>query len=166
MSEGIGILAVQAPYPTLYQFTEGQNLRHRTLADIHWEEHGFLDNLPQTHAVSLRRLDNLSHRCVADTSGGIVDDTLKSLLIVGIRNQSEIGNHVLDFLTLVETQSAIVAIRDVFFSHLFLKTATLCIRAIENGKVTPVTVILPTYSLDVLADDHRLLLVRIGRLQL
>ena len=166
MAQRIDIFRRHAVYPTLDQLSESLNLRHRTLADIHREQHRLLDHLPQAYAVGLSRLDNLPHRCIADTTRRIIDDTLEGLLIIRIRNQSEIRNHILDLLALIEAQSAIDAIRDIILSHLFLKGSALRVRTIENGKVGPITMILPPEALDVLTHDHRLLLIAIGRLQL
>ena len=166
VAQRIGILRIDAPYPALDELAERLNLRHRALAHIHGEQHGFLDHLPEAHPIGLRRLDNLTDGGVADTARRIVDDALEGLFIVGVGNQPEVGNHVLDLLALVETQSAVDAIRDIVPAHLLLKRPALRVRAVEDGKVTPIAVILLPQPFDVLRHDHRLLLVRIGRLQL
>ena len=166
MSQRVGILCGHATYPTLNQFTEVLYLRHRALAHLHGEQHGLLDHLPQTDAVGLGCLYDLAHRRVADASRRIVDDTLEGLLVVGIGNQTEVGNHVLDLLTLIEAQSAIDTVRDIVLEHLLLERPALRVGAIEDGKVTPVSVILPAQPFDVLTHDDGLLLVAVGRLQL
>ena len=166
MSERVGILCVHAPYPTLNELAEVLNLRHRAFAHLHRKQYRFLDYLPQAHAVCLCCLDNLADGGVADASGRIIDDALESLLIVRIGNQPEIGNYILDLLTLIEAQSAIDTIRDIVLPQLFLKTTALRVRAIQDGKVAPITMILPTQPLDILRYDHRFLAVRVGRLQL
>ena len=125
-----------------------------------------MGNNTGAHPIGLRRLDNLTDGGVADTARRIVDDALEGLFVVGVGNQPEVGNHVLDLLALVETQAAVDAIRDIVPTHLLLKRAALRVRAVEDGKVAPVAVILLPQPLDVLRHDHRLLLVRIGWLQL
>ena len=125
MTQRIGIFRVHTTYPTLYQLTESLNLRHRTLAHIHRKEYRLLNDLPQTDAISLSRLDNLTYRRITDTTSRIINDTLKSLFVVRIGYQSEIGYHVFYLLTLIEAQSPINAIRDIILAHLFLKAAAL-----------------------------------------
>ena len=157
MAQGVSILRRHTCNPALYQLAEGLYLRHRALAHIHREEHGLFDHLPETHAIGLRRLYNLAHRRITDTSRGIVHYAFESFLIIRIRNQAEIGNHILNLLALVEAQSTIDAIRYIVLAHLLLKASALRIRAIQYGKVTPVAILLSSKSFDVLRHDHRLL---------
>ena len=164
MPQRIGILCIQTAYPSFYQHPEILQFRHRTLAHIHGEETWFLDDLPKANAIGLCSLNHLTNRRVANTSGWIVDDALEGLLIVRVGNQTEIGYHILDFLSLIERKTAIDTVRNIVFPHLFLKRTALGVSAIENGKVTPVAVILPSESLDILRYDHCLFLIRVGRL--
>ena len=111
------------------------------------------------------RLHDLTHRRVADTSCRIVDDAAQRLLVVGICHNAEVGYHVLDFLALIEAQTAIDAVRNTVFAHLFLKGTALRVGTIEDGKVGEFSMLLPTNALNVVADNHSLLLVAIGRFQ-
>ena len=166
VSQCVGIFSRNATYPTLNQFTKVLYLRHRALAHLHGEQHRLLDHLPQTDAVGLCRLDNLTNSRISDASCRIVDDTLEGLLVVRIGYQTEVGYHVLDLLTLIEAQSAIDTVRDIVLEHLFLKRTALRVGAIQDGEVAPVGMLLPAQPLDVLTHDDGLLLVAVGRLQL
>ena len=109
-------------------------------------------------------VSNLQHRSSPYSSCRIVDDTLDSLFIIRIRHQPEIGYDVLDFLALVETQSAIDAIRNTLLSELLLEAAALGIGTVENGKITILAAILAPDTLHVLRNNHRLFLVAVSRL--
>ena len=122
-------------------------------------------HLPQADVMQIGCFHYLTHRCVTNTSCRIVDDASQCLFVIGISHYTEVGNHVLNLLALIEAQSTIDAIRNTILAHLFLKRTTLCIGAIENGKVTIFTLLLSANSLDVVANNHRLLLVAIGRFQ-
>ena len=130
MAQRIDILGVHSSDPALNEFAEGMELGHRAFADVHGEQHGLLDHLPEADAISLRRLNDLRHSCIADASCGIVDDALEGLFVVRVGHQTEIGNHILDLLALVETQAAVDAIRNVIPTHLLLKATALRVRAV------------------------------------
>ena len=166
MSKGVGIFSVQSCNPTLYQFTEVLQLGHRSLADIHWKEYRLFYNLPETNAIGLSRLYNLTDSGITNTSCRIVHNALKGFLIIGIGNQTEIGNHIFDLLTLIETQSTIDTIRNIILTHLFLERTALGIGAVKNGEITPGAMILTTDALDILCHNDGFLFIRIGRLQL
>ena len=51
-------------------------------------------------------------------------------------------------------------------AHLLLEATALRVRAIQNGEIAPVAMVLPPQPFDVLRHDHRLLLVTVGWLQL
>ena len=120
-------------------------------------------HLPETHLVLMRTVSNLHHRCCADTASRIVDDTLDGFLIIRIGHQSEISDNILDFLALIETQSAIDAIRNALFSELLLKAAALGVGTIQNGEIMIFAIILTLDALDVLSHDYRLFLVAVSR---
>ena len=109
-------------------------------------------------------VSNLQHRSSTDSTSRIVDDTLDSLFIIRIRHQTEICNNILNFLALVETQSAINAIRNTLLSELLLEATTLGIGTIENGKITILAAILAPDTLHVLRHNRRLFLVAVSRL--
>ena len=109
-------------------------------------------------------VSNLQHRSSTDSTSRIVDDTLDSLFIIRIRHQTEISNNILNFLALVETQSAIDAIRNTLLSELLLEAAALGIGTVENGKITILASILAPDTLHILRHNHRLFLVAVSRL--
>ena len=122
------------------------------------------DYLPETHLVLMGTVSNLHHRSSTDSTSRIVDDTLDSLFIIRIRHQTEISNNILNFLALVETQSAIDAIRNTLLSKLLLEAAALGIGTVENGKITILASILAPDTLHILRHNHRLFLVAVSRL--
>ena len=63
---------------------------------------GMADHLPEAHAVLRGAVDEALQRRVADAAGGIVDDAAQGLAVVGIDDQAEVGQDVLDLLALVE----------------------------------------------------------------
>ena len=166
MSQRVGILSVQSSYPSFDKLPEALQLCHRSLAHIHREEHWLLYHLPQTYSIHLSCLGNLTYGSVTDTSGRIVDYSFECFFVVGVSHQSEIGYHVFYLLTLIEAQTSVDTIWDIILTHLFLKASALGVGAIQDSEVTPVAVVFPTQSLNVLSHYHRLFLVRIGRLQL
>ena len=146
------------------QQSEGFQLVHRTLVYRQSIPLRGTDYLPETHLVLMGTVSNLQHRSSPYSTSRIVDDTLDSLFIIRIRHQTEIGYDVLNFLALVETQSAINAIRNTLLSELLLEAAALGIGAVENGKITILAAILAPDTLHVLRHNRRLFLVAVSRL--
>ena len=146
------------------QQSEGFQLVHRTLVNRQSISLRGTDYLPETHLVLMGTVSNLQHRSSTYSTCRIVDDTLDSLFIIRIRHQTEICNNILNFLTLVETQSAINAIRNTLLSELLLEAAALGIGAVENGKITILAAILAPDTLHVLRYNRRLFLVAVSRL--
>ena len=146
------------------QQSEGFQLVHRTLGNRQSIPLRSTDYLPETHLVLMGTVSNLQHRSSPYSSCRIVDDTPDSLFIIRIRHQTEIGYDVLDFLTLVETQSAIDAIRNTLLSELLLEAAALGIGAVENSKVIILATILALDTLHILRHNRRLFLVAVSRL--
>ena len=166
MTKCVSILSLNAFNPALNQLAEGLNLSHRALANLHGEEHRFFDDLPQANAILLGCLYDFANGCIANTTRGIVDDALKSLFVVRVGYQAEVCNHILYLLALIETQSAIDAIRNAILTHLFLKASALRVGTIKYGEVAPVAAVLTLQSLDVLRHNQRLLAIAISRLKL
>ena len=146
------------------QQSEGFQLVHRTLVNRQSISLRGTDYLPETHLVLMGTVSNLQHRSSPYSSCRIVDDTLDSLFIIRIRHQTEICNNILNFLALVETQSAINAIRNTLLSELLLEAAALGIGTVENGKVIILATILALDTLHILRHNHRLFLVAVSRL--
>ena len=138
--------------------------RLRTLVDIQSVMLHITYHLPETRPVLMGTIGNLHHGSSTDATSRIIDDTLESLLIVRIGNETEIGDDILDFLTLIETQSTINTIWDTLLSEFLLEAAALGIGTIENGKLIISTIILSLDALDILRHYQSLLLVAVGRL--
>ena len=119
-------------------------------------------HLPEAHMVLVGTVCQLHDSCGTDATSRIVDDALDGLLIVGVSHHSEVCDDVLDFLALIETQSAINAIRNALLSEFLLEATALRIGTIEDGKILIFIVFLTLDALDVLSHDDRLLLVAIG----
>ena len=111
------------------------------------------------------RRANLLHGGVADAACRIVDDALHSLLVVGVAHQPEVGDDVLDFLALIEAQTAVDAVGNALSAHLLLEGAALRIGAVEDGEVAILAVLPAPDGLDVLANDGCLFLVGVCPLQ-
>ena len=165
MTQLVGILSVCTLPPAVHQQPESIQLRQRAFRQLQVENHGLCYHAPQTDAVQVSRLHNLSHRRIADATCRIVDDTSECLLVIGVGYHTEVGYHIFDFLTLVEAQPAVNTIRYAVLAHLFLERTALCIGAIQDGEVAVFAAVLPLQPLDVVAHNHRLLTVTIGRLQ-
>ena len=105
---------------------------------------------------------NLAKSRIANASCRIVDNTTQSLLIVGVDNDTIISHNILDFFALIETQSAIDAIWDIIFQHLFLKGTTLRIGTIEYCKIAITSIFRLSDTSDIITYDNSLLLVTIG----
>ena len=138
--------------------------RLRTLVDIQSVMFYIPYHLPETHLILMGTIGNLHHGSSTDATSRIIDDTLESLLIVRVGNKAEIGDDILDFLTLIETQSTINTIWNALLSEFLLEAAALGIGTIENGKLIVSAIILPLDALDILRHYQCLLLVAVGRL--
>ena len=114
---------------------------------------GRRNDFPQTDLLTAGAIYHLIDSSSSNTASRIIDDTLESLLIIRISHQTEISNDILDFLSLVETQSTINPVRDTLLAEFFLKTTALRIRTVKDGKITILAVIHTLEPLDVLADD-------------
>ena len=165
MTQRKGILRLGPLHPSFHQLAEGIQLVERSLVDVQLEHGRLSDDGPQAHAMQVGSIHNLAYRRIADASCRIVDDALQRLLVIRIGHQPEVGDDVLDFLALVEAQSAVDAVGNVLLAHVFLKRAALRIGAVEYGKVAVRTAFLPHDAPDVVTHYLRLLLVAVGRLQ-
>ena len=127
--------------------------------------YGVADNLPKTDTLTLCRFSYFCYRCLSYTPCRVIYDTFYCLLVVRVCHNTEVSNYVLYLLSLVEAQSAVNPVWYSLLAHQLLKGAALRIGAIENGKVRPLTTVIPLYSFYVAAYNVRLLLVAIRHLQ-
>ena len=164
-TDGVGIFRLSQSDKLTDQVTELQEPGGCPLVHVQAVLDGVAHNAPQAHPVIHGCLSHFLHRRIADSTGGIVDDAPDGLLVVGVDNDAEIGNDVLDFLALVEAEAAVDAIRDVLLAEGLLEATALGVGAVENGEVAILALVLTADALDVLAHDDGLLLVAIGLLQ-
>ena len=115
--------------------------------------------VPDTDTLVVSRLYQFAYGSVTYASCRIIDGTLESLLIVGISHETHIGHDILYLLALIETQSAIDAIRHTVLEHLFLEGTALRIGAVEDSKIGVLHAEVLHLALDVTTHVHRLLTV-------
>ena len=84
--------------------------------------------------VRCRRHD-LAHGGVANATCGVVDDALEGLLVVRVYGQSEVRNHILHLLALVERESTIDAVGNAILAQRLLEDTRLSVGAVEDGTV-------------------------------
>ena len=148
-----------------YHLAECLQLSQRRLTDVQGEQHRLADDLPQAYSIVGRRLYHFIKRRLPYATRRIVDNTLEGLLVIRVGNKTKVGYHILDFLTLIERQSTVDTVGNAVLTHLLLKTPTLRVRAVQDGKVRIAAAVLTPDTLDVLADDNSLFLVTICRFQ-
>ena len=95
-----------------------------------WSRH----HSPETAPVGGSTVRDSRQRGAPYATCRVVDDAPNGLVIIRVDHHSEIGYDVLYLLTLVETQSAIYAIRYSTPAHLLLQHAALHVSAVEYGK--------------------------------
>ena len=123
---------------------------------------GMADHLPEAHAVLRGAVDEALQRRVADAADGIVDDAAQGLAVVGIDDQAEVGQDVLDLLALVEGQSAVYYIRYGPLAQFVLETAALGVGAVEDGEGVILAAVLALDAVYLLGYHHGLLLVAVA----
>ena len=165
MSQYVGILLVDSLFPSVNKRLERFQFGLRTLCQLEPKDNRLCDDCPKRDIMQIGCFHYLTDSRVTNTSCGIVDDATQRLLIIRISHYTEIGYDILDFLTLIEGQSAVNAVWYSILTHLFLKRTALRIRTIKDGKVTIFCSLLSADTLNVVTYDDGLLLVAIGRLQ-
>ena len=123
--------------------------------------------------IHLRRLHYAQHRytlaqsClthprnarIAYAAFGYVHYSLQRLIVAAVCRQTEVCNGILYFLALIERHSAINAVRDTEFAHLFLKVSALCVRAVQDGYLFIVAMVELMHTQDLLGNSCTLLAV-------
>ena len=119
--------------------------------------------LPQAGAPLLRRFLQLLDAPVADAARGEIDHPQQRAVVLGIRDQSQVGERVLDLLAFEEAQSAIDPVADSGIEQRVLQHPRLRVRAIQQRHVGQAH----AFALEVLhlVDDERGLLHVRGRLE-
>ena len=148
-----GIHARRLLHKTADHQPETLQLGKRSLVDSQTIMLGRGNNLPEAHMIVERTGSNLCHGRIADSTCRIVDDTLESLLVVGIRHETEVSDDILDLLALEEAESTINAIRNALFSELFLEASALGISTVEDGEIAVLAIVLTLDALDLATHD-------------
>ena len=165
MSQHISILLFDSLFPSINKCLETFQFCLRTLCQLESKYNRLSDDCPKRNVMQIGCFHYLTDSRVTKTSCGVVDDSTQRLLIIRISHYTEIGYDILDFLTLIEGQSAVNAVWYSILAHLLLKRTALRIRTIKDGKVTILSTLLSSDTLNVVAYDDSLLLVAIGGLQ-
>ena len=93
----------------------------------------------------------LLHRCLTDAALGHVDDAFEGQVIIGLTHQTQVGNGVADFPTLIETRPAKDLVGQPDVDHPFFDRAHHRRRAHEDGKILVVPA-LTMQTLDFVSD--------------
>ena len=89
-----------------------------------------LQDLPDRCIPGVRQQDQFIHGRLANSTSRIIDDPLQRFFVAGIDHQPQIGNQVLHFFALIETDAAIDRVRNAHPTKRLFKRSTLCIGAI------------------------------------
>ena len=142
-TEFVSILFGNALYKSGYQVAKALQLARCPFVDIHSISQWFAEYGPQAYIVVSGGGSDFAYRRIAYSACRIVDDTFEGFFIIRIDCQTEIGDYIFYFLTLIERQSAVNAIRHAAFAHGFLEDAALRVGTIEYGKVGISVILLP-----------------------
>ena len=110
--------------------------------------------------MRVRLILQLLERARADAARREVDDAQERAIVVGRREQAQIGERVLDLGALEEAHAAVDAVRDRRVEQRVLENARLCVGAVERGDLGSDDAVAGEALHDV--DDERRL-VEIGR---
>ena len=89
----------------------------------------------QAHALPLRELRQRFDGRVANAAARLVDDAAHGLVVVRVGHGAHVGQHVLDFLAVVELHAAVHAVRHAAAHHGFFQHAGLRVRAVKHGEI-------------------------------
>ena len=92
--------------------------------------------MPQAQASLKSQVLDFLHRLVANTACWIVYYSFESLLVILVTDESEVGNHILYLLALIERKPTEYTIRESTASESLLKHTRLGVGAVQNGKIT------------------------------
>ena len=96
---------------------------------------------------------DLLHGLVTDASGRIVYDSFESLLIVLIADKTEIGNHILYLLALVERKSTEYTVREGALTESLLEYTRLRVSTVKYRKITEVQAFATAQFRDFVGND-------------
>ena len=101
-----------------------------------------------------RRLETFQ-RAGADAAGREIDDAQEGGVVVGVAEQAQVGQRVLDFLALEEAQAAIDLVRNAAAEQFVLEHARLGVRAIEERDLVAADAFAHQFA-DFVDDEARL----------
>ena len=96
-------------------------------------------------------------RHAADFSFGLVDDTRKAQIVVGIVNQCKIRQNILDLFSVVETRATEHTVRNTAAREHLFNAVRLRVHAVQNRKVTERAFIRAHKLHDLFGDIHALI---------
>ena len=96
---------------------------------------GFSKNFPDRHALIGGHRRSTLHRRGTDAARRLIDDA-KQTRVVSIGKHAQVGNHILDFLTIKKAQSTVNAVRNAVGRKHTFEIARQIVIAIEDRKIT------------------------------
>ena len=93
--------------------------------------------MPHGCPLSARYLLDARYGRIANTSCRVVDNTLERLVVVGVEDDTEVGNHVAHILMIQERHALIYAVGYAATCQRRLEQTVLLVCAVEYGKVAP-----------------------------
>ena len=114
---------------------------------------------PKRNAALDGEFLDLAKRARPDGSCRHVDHTAKTDIVSRVGNQSQVRDHVLDFLAVVEPLPAQQQVRDARGQEGFFQGTRLGVGAIENREIAVLAPTIGDIGGDATGDDHRLVLL-------
>ena len=91
------------------------------------------------------------HRLRADTAAGIIDNTAQGDIVLGIDEQLQVSQQILDLAAFIKLDATHDGVRNIIGPHHIFQGSRLCIGAIENGHF-PQRYTLPLAAPDLIVD--------------
>ena len=125
---------------------------------------GGIGGLPQGKVRDPGLLPELRHRLCADGAGRLVDHAFQGRVVVGVVEQAQVGQGVLDLGAFKKALAAVDPVGDVLAQQIFLEQPRLGGGAVEHGRlVGPAPAVDPLP--DALDDEPRLVLFVVRRVK-
>lgn len=124
---------------------------------------GFSKNFPDRHALIGGHRRSTLDRRGTDAARRLIDDA-KQTRVVSIGKHAQVGNHILDFLTIKKAQSTVYAVRNAVGRKHTFEIARQIVIAIEDRKIT-VLFAATLFDKDILHDGTGFLHICVGSIQ-
>ena len=131
----VGVAVNQSLAPPLYHLHKLRQFGDGALAQVRTKAQRVGQHGVEARLVLVGGGLHLVHGGFANASGGVVDDALQGLLVVGVNHQAQVGDDVLNLLALVEGEAAVDAVGHTGLAEVLLEDAALGVGAVEDGKV-------------------------------